>query len=189
MPPGVTEAWKSAEKELVELAAAGNVLEATEIPQKEEIEKVIQKHKKDPTAIIAILQDVQDVLDYVPKESIPFMAEELGTSPAKIYGIVTFYAQFRLQPKGKYIILLCVGTACHVNGAQLVGKTITDELGISGGETTEDGLFTFEKVACIGCCSLSPVMVINEETYAMLNPEATRKVLKEYRDREKAEQN
>lgn len=171
------------------MVAAGHVLEATEIPHKEEIEKVIQKHKKDPTLIIAILQDIQEVLDYVPKESISYIADELGTSPAKIYGIVTFYAQFRLQPKGKYIIMLCVGTACHVNGAQLVGNTITDELGIKGGETTEDGLFTYEKVACIGCCSLAPVMVINEETYAMLTPDSTRKVIKEYRDKEKAEKN
>lgn len=170
------------------MAATGKILDPGAIPY-EKFDEIIERYKGDPSAIIPILQDIQEELDYIPKEGILYLAEKLGVSPAKIYGIVTFYAQFRLQPKGKYIIMQCVGTACHVNGAKLVGNAITDELGIKGGETTPDGLFTYELVACIGCCSLSPVVVINGETYAMLTPKSIRKILKEYREREKASQN
>ncbi|MBS4020808.1 MAG: NADH-quinone oxidoreductase subunit NuoE [Dethiobacter sp.] len=155
----------------------------------DEIAKIIQKYKGDSSAIIPILQDTQDLLGYIPKESISFMAKQLEVPPAKIYGIVTFYAQFRLNPIGKYNIMVCEGTACHVNGAKQIGNAITDDLGIGGGETTEDGLFTFEKVACVGCCSLSPVVVIEGETYPGLTPDKIRKVLKQYKDKEAQKQN
>ena len=170
------------------MAENTNTLEQGPIPY-EEIDKIVDNYKGDPSAAIPILQDVQDLLGYVPKESISHLAERLEVPPAKIYGIVTFYAQFRLQPKGKYMIMLCEGTACHVNGAKLISNAITDELGIEGGETTEDGLFTLEKVACIGCCSLSPVMLVNEETHAKLTPETTRKVLNDYKKMEESTQN
>ncbi len=162
------------------MAATEKTLESGSIPQ-ETFDRVLEKYKGDPSAIIPILQDIQEELDYVPKEGIGYLGVQLGVSPAKIYGIATFYAQFRLQPKGKHTIMLCVGTACHVNGAMLIGNTITDELGIKGGETTPDGLFTFEEVACIGCCSLSPVMLIDGETHALLTPKSTRKILKDFR--------
>ncbi len=168
--------------------AASKTMEAGVVPY-EEIDKVVEQYNGDSTLIIAILQDIQEAMGYVPKESISYLAEKLEVSPAKIFGIVTFYAQFRLHPLGKYIIMLCEGTACHVNSAPLISKAITDELRIEGGQTTEDGLFSLEKVACIGCCSLSPVMVINGETYAMLTPDATRKVLKEYKKKEEAAHN
>lgn len=168
--------------------AKSKTLEVGALPY-DEFDKSINKYNGDPTAIIAILQDIQEHLQYVPKGSISYLAEKLNVSPAKIYGIVTFYAQFRLEPLGKYIIMLCEGTACHVNGAKLIGNAITDELGVKGGETTKDGLFTLEKVACIGCCSLSPVMVVNDETYAKLTPDSTRKIVKEYQKREAAAQN
>lgn len=162
------------------MAATEKTLEAGSIPY-EVLDRILEKYQGDPSAIIPILQDIQEEFDYVPKEGIGYLGEKLGVSPAKIYGIATFYAQFRLQPKGKHTVMLCVGTACHVNGAKMVGNTITDELGIKGGETTEDGLFTYEEVACIGCCSLSPVMLIDGETYAMLTPKSTRKIIKEFR--------
>ncbi len=162
------------------MAATEKSLESGAIPY-ETLDRVLEKYKGDPSAIIPILQDIQEALDYVPKEGIGYLGDQLGVSPAKIYGIATFYAQFRLQPKGKHTIMLCVGTACHVNGAKLVGNTVTDELGIKGGETSGDGLFTYEEVACIGCCSLSPVMLIDGETYAMLTPKSTRKILKDFR--------
>lgn len=165
-----------------------NTLERGKIPY-EEFDRIIGEYNGDPTAIIAILQDIQEKIGFVPKDGIPYLAEKLGVSAAKIYGIVTFYAQFRLQPLGKYIITLCQGTACHVNGAKLVSKAITEELGIKEGETTKDGLFTLEKVACIGCCSLSPVMLINEDTHAKLTPDSVRKILKEYQKREEVAQN
>ena len=87
------------------------------------------------------------------------IAEKTGNSPAKVLGVATFYAQFRLQPVGKHLIMLCKGTACHVNGADRMEKAISEYLGIHDGETTEDGLFTLKQVACLGCCSLSPVMI------------------------------
>lgn len=151
----------------------------------DKLEAIVEKYKGDSSAVIPILQDVQDLLGYVPKESISFLGEKLDVSPAKIYGIVTFYAQFRLTPRGKHTIMICEGTACHVNGAKAIGRAVTDELGIEDGETTEDGLFTMEKVACVGCCSLAPVMLIDNEAQANMTPDNVRKLLKKY----KAEQN
>ncbi len=150
---------------------------------------IVQKYKGDPSAIIPILQDIQEKLGYIPKETIGYTAERLDVSPAKIYGIVTFYAQFRLQPMGKHGISVCEGTACHVNGAKALGNALTEELGIKGGETTEDGLFTIENVACVGCCSLAPVIVLDGETHAGMTPEKVRKLLKQYRVSKDEEEN
>lgn len=107
-----------------------------------------------------------------------------GIAESEIMGVATFYTQFRLTPVGKYLIMLCQGTACHVNSSELILQTIKDELGIEDGETTEDGLFSLKCVACLGCCSLSPVMMINESTYGSLTPEKTKKILKELREAE-----
>ena len=93
--------------------------------------------------------------------------------------MATFYTQFRLKPVGKYLIMLCQGTACHVNGSELIAASIKDELGIVDGETTDDGLFSLKHVACLGCCSLSPVMMINGETYGSLTPDKTKTILRE----------
>ncbi len=155
----------------------------------EKLDEIIVRYKGDPSAIIPILQDIQESLGYIPKESISYSAEKLGVSPAKIYGIVTFYAQFRMTPKGKHSIMVCEGTACHVNGAKGLGNAITDELGIRGGETTGDKLFTLEYVACVGCCSLAPVIVVDGEVHANMTPEKVRKVLKQYRGNGKDEEN
>ena len=170
------------------MATAAKKMDVGAIPY-EGIDGIIGNYKGDSSAIIPILQDIQELVGYVPKDGIAYMAEILDVSPAKIYGIVTFYAQFRLNPVGKHLIQLCIGTACHVNGAKIISGAITDELDIRGDETTPDGLFTLEKVACIGCCSLSPVMVISGETYAKLTPDATRKIIKEYQEKEAAAQN
>lgn len=107
------------------------------------------------------------------------IAERTGVALSQIIGVATFYAQFRLEPVGKNLIMLCQGTACHVNGSELISAAISDELGIDDGQTTEDGLFTLEHVACLGCCSLSPVMMVNGTTYGSLTPDKTRKVLRE----------
>ena len=98
-------------------------------------------------------------------------------------GVATFYSQFRLNPVGKYLIMLCQGTACHVNGSQQIEKTINEYLGIKDGETTDDGLFTLKNVACLGCCSLSPVMMINDETYGSLTPEKAISIFKELKEK------
>lgn len=135
-------------------------------------------------SLITILQKTQETYGYLPEDAIYHIAERTGISPAKILGCATFYAQFRLQPIGKYLIYLCKGTACHVNGADTIGKAITEELGIGDGETTGDGLFTLEYVACLGCCSLSPAMMINGETFGSLTPDKIRDILTEYRRKE-----
>ena len=98
-------------------------------------------------------------------------------------GVATFYTQFRLKPVGKYLIMLCKGTACHVNGADRIETALSEELGISDGETTDDGLISIKNVACLGCCSLSPVMMINDETYGSLTPEKAVGIIRELKER------
>ena len=112
-----------------------------------------------------------------------YVAAQTGTTPAKVMGVATFYTQFRLEPVGKYLIMLCKGTACHVNGSDRIEAAITNELGIQNGETTKDGLFTLKNVACLGCCSLSPVMMINEETFGSLTPDKAVEILNEFKNR------
>lgn len=142
---------------------------------------VLAKYKNVKGSLITILQKAQDIYGYLPTDVIYHIAKETGNTPAKVMGVATFYTQFRLNPIGKYLIMLCQGTACHVNGSERIEAAISEELGIKDGETTEDGLFTLKCVACLGCCSLSPVMMINDETYGSLTPEKTIAILKELR--------
>ena len=136
----------------------------------------------DDHALISILQKAQEIYGYLPTDVLYAIAEKTGNSPAKVLGVATFYTQFRLKPVGKNLILLCKGTACHVNSSELILQTVEEELGIKDGGTTEDGLFSLKCVACLGCCSLSPVMMINEDTYGSLTPDKTRAILKELRE-------
>ena len=145
-----------------------------------QIEGVLDELAKVKGSLITILQKTQETYGYLPKEA----SERTGIAESEIMGVATFYTQFRLTPVGKYLIMLCQGTACHVNSSELILQTIKDELGIEDGETTEDGLFSLKCVACLGCCSLSPVMMINENTYGSLTPEKTKKILKELREAE-----
>ena len=146
------------------------------------IEPVLDTYAEVPGSLIAILQETQDLYGYLPIDVMELISQRTGTPIATVIGVATFYAQFRLQPVGKYLIMLCQGTACHVNGSELISAAITDELGIEDGQTTEDGLFSLKCVACLGCCSLSPVMMINEDTYGSLTPDKTKKILKELRE-------
>lgn len=149
-----------------------------------QIEGVLDELAKVKGSLITILQKTQDIYGYLPKDAIIYISEKTGIAESEIMGVATFYTQFRLTPVGKYLIMLCQGTACHVNLSELILQTIKDELGIEDGETTEDGLFSLKCVACLGCCSLSPVMMINESTYGSLTPEKTKKILKELREAE-----
>ena len=141
------------------------------------LKDVLAEHAQEPGSLIAILQKAQDIYGYLPKDVMYHIAEQIGTTPAEVMGVATFYTQFRLKPVGKYLIMLCQGTACHVNGSERIENTIKEHLGISDGETSDDGLFTLKNVACLGCCSLSPVMMINGETYGSLTPEKTVAIL------------
>ena len=142
------------------------------------LEKVFHEFDGDRHALVAILQRAQEIYGHLPIDVIYRIAERQGVSPAKVLGVATFYSQFRLKPVGKNLILLCKGTACHVNGADLIARALKEELGIVDGETTGDGLFTLKEVACLGCCSLSPVMMINETTYGSLTPEKAKEIVR-----------
>ena len=142
------------------------------------IEPVLETYAEVPGSLIAILQETQDVYGYLPMDVMELISARTGTPIASVIGVATFYAQFRLQPVGKYLIMLCQGTACHVNGSELISAAITDELGIEDGQTTPDGLFSLKHVACLGCCSLSPVMMINETAYGSLTPQKAREIVR-----------
>lgn len=146
------------------------------------LDDVLEEYASVKGSLITILQNTQDIYGYLPKEAIERISEETGIAASEIMGVGTFYTQFRFEPVGKYLIMLCQGTACHVNSSELILETIKDELGIDDGQTTEDGLFSLKCVACLGCCSLSPVMMINEDTYGSLTPDKTKKILKELRE-------
>lgn len=146
--------------------------------------QILNKYEGKKGSLISILQDVQEYYEYLPVEVLNYISEATGIKLAKIYGVATFYTQFRLTPIGKNLILLCQGTACHVNGAKAIEEAVCEELQIKEGETTEDGLFTLTNVACLGCCSLSPVMMINGQTYGKLTPKEARKILKDVRAKE-----
>ncbi len=152
-----------------------------------ELQPFIEKYKDTKGNIITILQKAQSIYGYLPKPILKFISQTTGVKPSKIYGVATFYTQFRLNPVGENLIMLCQGTACHVNGSAKIERAIVEELGINDGETTDDNVFTFNNVACLGCCSLAPVMMIGNETYANLTPDKTKAILKEIREAKKVE--
>ncbi|WP_206172698.1 NADH-quinone oxidoreductase subunit NuoE [Acidilutibacter cellobiosedens] len=140
--------------------------------------------------LISILQKAQDIYGYLPLSVLKYISAETGVKRATIYGVATFYTQFRLNPIGKYLILQCQGTACHVNGSDEVSRALREELKITPGETTPDGIFTLENVACLGCCSLAPVMMINGEAYGKLTPAKATKIIRDiYKKEREGEKN
>lgn len=146
-----------------------------------ELDKVLDQYKSVQGSLITILQKCQEIYGYLSVEAIEYIASATEIHPAKIYGVATFYTQFRLKPVGKYLIMLCQGTACHVNGSKKIEEALEEVLGVPEGVTTEDGLFTVNNVACLGCCSLSPVMMINGETFGNLTPDMAKKVIEDIR--------
>jgi NADH:ubiquinone oxidoreductase subunit E len=130
-------------------------------------------------ALIPLLQSAQDTYGFVSEKAIDYISHITGVPAADIYGVVTFYAQFRTKPLGKNVVKICNGTACHVNGAKAVYDTVQDELNVTYDETTDDGSFSLLSVACIGCCSLAPVMTVNGETFGRLESNKLRKILRE----------
>ncbi len=146
------------------------------------LDDVLAEYASVKGSLITILQKTQDIYGYLPREAVCRISEATGIAESEIMGVGTFYTQFRFAPVGKYLIMLCQGTACHVNSSELILQTVEEELGIKDGGTTEDGLFSLKCVACLGCCSLSPVMMINEDTYGSLTPDKTRAILKELRE-------
>ncbi len=138
-------------------------------------------------SLITILQHAQEIYGYLPADVIYAIADATGNSPARVMGVATFYTQFRFQPVGKYLIMLCDGTACHVNGSARIASAVQEYLNVENGGTTADGLFSFSIVACLGCCSLSPVMMVGEDTYGSLTPEKAVAILREIQEKEAAQ--
>jgi NADH-quinone oxidoreductase subunit E len=134
--------------------------------------------------LIPILQGTQSIYGYLPAVVLAEISSQTGHSLSTIYGVATFYSQFRLHPVGKYIIRICHGTACHVQNVNAVGEALQTELKISDGGTTDDSLFTLETVACLGCCSLAPVMMIGNDTFGSLTPAKAVRVIKSIRRKE-----
>ncbi|MCX7727353.1 MAG: NADH-quinone oxidoreductase subunit NuoE [Chitinispirillaceae bacterium] len=132
-------------------------------------------------ALIPVLQDIQELFGYLPKEALKTVSDQMRIPLSKIYGVASFYNQFRFQPIGKYHILLCRGTACHVKGSEKVLTALEKELKIKAGETTKDNLFTLDVVACLGACGLAPVISINGEFYAAMTPDKAVELIKEIR--------
>ena len=143
--------------------------------------RMLWRHGGEPGMLIPLLQAAQDSCGYIPPLAIEQIAMATGVPASEVYGVITFYRQFRLQPLGRYVIRACKGTACHVQGAEMICRTLEEELGIREGETSEDGLFTFLEVACLGCCSLAPVVMIGDQAYGRLTPQGLRKVLRRFR--------
>lgn len=134
--------------------------------------------------LIPTLQRLQDAYGYLPQDVILRLSEKTGIFVSQIMGVITFYSQFRLEPVGKNIVKICFGTACHVIGAENIADAICRELAIELGETTEDRMFTVESVACLGCCSLAPVIMINTETHGRLTPDTARNVIRDFKARQ-----
>jgi NADH-quinone oxidoreductase subunit E len=152
-----------------------------------ELAPTLEKYGNVSGSLITILQKAQEIYGFLSMDCINYISEKTGIMPAKIYGVATFYAQFRFEPIGKYLIMLCQGTACHVNGSNVIEEAICEYLEISDGETTEDEFFTLNNVACIGCCSLAPVMMVTgsegEETYGNLTKDSVVEILADIRSR------
>ena len=146
---------------------------------KEKLAPIFARYQDDKCSLIDIMQEVQAEYGYLPVDAIYEISAHTGVSPATIKGVATFYSQFRLTPIGKYLVTLCQGTACHVNGSEQIRKALCEELKIQCGETTEDGMFTLQDVACLGCCSLSPAMMINGNTYGSLTPDKAIRIVRD----------
>lgn len=141
------------------------------------IDAITHKHNVQPGAVIPVLQEIQETCGYVPPAAIQRIGDNMGVPASEIFGIVTFYAQFRLKPLGKNLIKVCHGTACHLGGAERVSDTLCQRVGAKEGETSADGNFTVERVACLGCCSLAPCVMVNGEVHGRLTPELVGKVV------------
>jgi NADH-quinone oxidoreductase subunit E len=145
--------------------------------------KIIDKYLDMPGNLMPVLQGAQDEYGYIPRVVADLIAERLNVYPSQIYGVLTFYAQFHLKPRGKFIIRVCVGTACHVQGAPRIVETFFDKIKIGHAETTADLRYTFEKVACLGACGMAPLAMVNDSTYGAMTVQKVDDIIKDYNQR------
>lgn len=162
------------------LLLGGKVLANTIVFEKEFLE-MLEQFKGKKGALIPVLQETQDLFGYLPEDAMKEIASTLKIPFSEVYGVATFYSQFKLKPRGKNIIRVCSGTACHVRGGPKILDVIEEELNIKSGETTSDLCFTIERVACLGACGLAPVMMVNDETYGRLTKDKITDILKDFK--------
>lgn len=146
------------------------------------VDNLIETQGSTRSALIPMLQEVQNKFRYLPEDLLIDLAHKVNIPTADVYGVATFYSQFRLEPVGEHIIRVCHGTACHVGGAERISSNLEDLLDVKENETTRDGAFTLESVACLGCCSLAPVLMIDERTYGKLKSSSLGRIIKDYQE-------
>ncbi|WP_275442911.1 NADH-quinone oxidoreductase subunit NuoE family protein [Petralouisia muris] len=157
--------------------------EGLEAKDQKILDEILESHSYDQTAVIGIMQDIQKVYRYLPEEMLCYIAKKLHLSEAKVYGVATFYENFSLEPKGKYIIKICDGTACHVRQSTAILDEIRGFLGVTGAKpTTEDMMFTVETVSCLGACGLAPVCTVNDVVHPAMTPEKARALIQELKE-------
>lgn len=146
------------------------------------VDRILELYPKNESSTIAILQDIQEHYHYLPREVFPYVAKAIGIGEARLYGVATFYENFSLEPKGKFVIRCCDGTACHVRGSIPILERLRSDLGLTGNKTTTDDLnFTVETVSCLGACGLAPVITVNGAVYPAMTPDKATELLKELR--------
>lgn len=145
------------------------------------LNQVIEAHREEKGALMPVLQEAQGLFGCVPMDVQEIIADGLGTTLSEVYGVTTFYSQFSLQPRGEYVIGVCLGTACYVKGSQKVLEKVSDELKARVGKTTPDGKYTLQATRCLGACGLAPVMMINDEVYGRLTPDEIPGILAKYK--------
>jgi NADH-quinone oxidoreductase subunit E len=146
----------------------------------EKVSKVLTKHDNDKSLLVDILQDIQAEIGYLPKDALVETGKQLGVPVSRVYSVATFFKAFSLTERGRHLVSVCMGTACHVRGAAKVLQQIEQELGINTGETTKDLKFTLETVNCVGACALGPMVIVGEDYHGEMTPEGITSVLKEY---------
>lgn len=148
----------------------------------QEIDTIIKRYHNDHEALLMIMQDISDLYNYLPSEVIPVLVERLGVKESVIYSVATFYKTISLTPRGKYIISVCTGTACHVRGADKIMDGLQERLHITEGQTTDDMLFSLQAVRCLGCCASGPVITVNKETYGGMDRSSGVNIIDQYTD-------
>ena len=145
------------------------------------LQKAIETHKDEKGALMPVLQEAQEIFGHVPLDVQEIIAEGLKTTLSEVYGVATFYSQFSLEPRGEYVIGVCMGTACYVKGSQKILDKLEEEIGVTAGKTTVDGRFTLQATRCLGACGLAPVMMVNDEVYGRLTADEIPQIVNKYR--------
>jgi len=146
----------------------------------DKINQIIDDYDNDKESLLMIMQDISDIYNYVPPEVVPLLVERLGIRESLVYGVATFYKTISLEPRGKFIVSVCTGTACHVRGAEKITQALEERLDIKEGQTSSDGLFSLEGVRCIGCCASGPVITVNKDTHGGLDRTRALEVVEKY---------